>query len=44
MGFEWSNDVETDYARVQNFMTEEILGLDTFRILPRWLSMSILPS
>ena len=43
MGFEWSNDVETDYGRVQIFMTEDILGLDTFRILRRSLSMSILP-
>jgi hypothetical protein len=34
----------TDYGLVQNFMTEEILGLDTFRILRRWPSMSILPS
>ncbi len=25
------------YGRVQNFMTEEILGLDIFRILRRWL-------
>jgi hypothetical protein len=32
MGFGWSNDVETDYGRVQNLMTEEILELDTFRI------------
>jgi hypothetical protein len=43
MGFGWSNDVETDYGLVQNFMKEEILGLDTFRILRRWPSMSILP-
>jgi hypothetical protein len=33
---EWPNDVETDYGQVQIFMTEEILGLDTFRILRRW--------
>jgi len=37
----WSNDVETDYGRVQIFMTEDILGLDTFRILRRWPSILI---
>jgi|SRR5712672_1258175 len=37
----WSNDVETDYGRVQIFMTEEILGLDIFRILRRWPSSLI---
>jgi hypothetical protein len=40
-GIGWSNDVETDYGRVQIFMTEDILGLDTFRILRRWPSMLI---
>jgi hypothetical protein len=43
MGFGWSNDVETDYGRVLHFMTEEILGLDKFRNLRRWLSMLVLP-
>ena len=38
-GIGWSNDVETDYGRVQIFMTEDILGFDTFRILRRWPSI-----
>lgn len=37
----WSNDVETDYGRMQIFMTENIFGLDTFRILCRWPSILI---
>ncbi len=40
-GIEWSNDVETDYGRVQIFMTKDILGFDTFRILRRWPSILI---
>jgi len=40
-GIGWSNDVETDYGRMQIFMTEDILGLDTFRILRRWPSILI---
>lgn len=40
-GIGWSNDVETDYERVQIFMTEDILGFDTFRILRRWPSILI---
>jgi hypothetical protein len=40
-GTGWSNDVETDYGRVQIFMTEDILGFDTFRILRRWPSILI---
>ena len=40
-GIGWSNDVERDYGRVQIFMTEDILGLDTFRILRRWPSILI---
>jgi hypothetical protein len=30
-----------DYGRVQIFMTEDILGFDTFRILRRWPSILI---
>jgi hypothetical protein len=40
-GIGWSNDVETDYGRVQIFMTENILGFDTFRILRLWPSILI---
>ena len=40
-GIGWSNDVETDYGRVQIFMTGDIFGLDTFRILCRWPSILI---
>jgi hypothetical protein len=33
MDFGWWNDVETDYGLARNFMTKEILGLDTLQIL-----------
>ena len=40
MGFEWWVEVEEIMAYV-NFVTEDILGLDTFRFLHRWRSITI---